>query len=59
MVATCALMDIRTSQAMDGSRRHHTLQFTFMSHRSQLVCVVDNPRKWCPVFRLVAEHPGY
>ena len=34
MVVTCALMDIRTSQAMDSSRRHHTLQFTFMSHRS-------------------------
>ena len=26
MVDTCALMDIRTSQAMDRSRRHHTLQ---------------------------------
>ena len=25
MVDTCALMDIRTSQAMDRSRRHHTL----------------------------------
>ena len=23
MVVTCALMDIRTSQAMDRSRRHH------------------------------------
>ena len=31
MVVTCALMDIRTSQTMDRSRRHHTLQFTFMS----------------------------
>ena len=51
MVVTCALMDIRTSQAMDRSKRHHTLQFTFMSHRSQLVCVVENPRKRCPVFR--------
>ena len=29
-----ALMDIRTSQVMDRSRRHHTQQFTFMSHRS-------------------------
>ena len=29
MVETCALMDIRTSQAMDRSRRHHTLQFHF------------------------------
>ena len=28
MVVTCALMDIRTSQAMDRSSRHHTLQFT-------------------------------
>ena len=37
MVDTCALMDIRTSQAMDRSRRHHTLQFTFMSHRSTVV----------------------
>ena len=37
MVDTCALMDIRTSQAIDRSRRHHTLQFTFISHRSQLV----------------------
>ena len=26
MVDTCALMDIRTSQAIDRSRRHHTLQ---------------------------------
>ena len=34
MVDTCALMDIRTSQAMDRSRRHHTLQLTFVSHRS-------------------------
>ena len=34
MVDTCALMDIRTSQAMDRQRRHHTLQLTFMSHRS-------------------------
>ena len=31
MVVTCALMDIRTSQAMDRSRRHDTLQFTFVS----------------------------
>ena len=38
MVDTCALMDIRTSQAIDRSRRHHILQFTFMSHRS--CCVV-------------------
>ena len=38
MVDTCALMDIRTSKAMDRSRRHHTLQLTLMSHRS------------CPVF---------
>ena len=37
MVDTCALMDIRTSQAIDRSRRHHTLQFAFMSHRSLLV----------------------
>ena len=37
MVDTCALMNIRTSQAMDRSRRHHTLQLTFMSHRSLLV----------------------
>ena len=28
LMVTCALMDIRRSQAMDGSRRHHTLQFT-------------------------------
>ena len=28
MVDTCALMDIRTSQAMDRSRRHHTLPLT-------------------------------
>ena len=34
MVDTCALMDIRTSQAMDRSRSHHTLQLTLMSHRS-------------------------
>ena len=48
MIVTCALMDIRTSQAaMDCSRRHHTLQFTFMSHRSKLVRVVENPWKWC------------
>ena len=25
----CALMDIRTSQAIDRSRRHHTLQLTY------------------------------
>ena len=31
---SCLLMDIRTSQAMDRSRRNHTLQFAFMSHRS-------------------------
>ena len=37
MVDTCAFMDIRTSQAMERSRRHHTLQFTYMSHRSLLV----------------------
>ena len=37
MVDTCALMDILTSQAIDRSRRHHTLQFTFMSQRSLLV----------------------
>ena len=37
MVVTCALMDIRTYQAMDRTRRHRTLQFTFMSHQSQLV----------------------
>ena len=34
LMVTGALMDIRTSQDMDRSRRHHTLQFTFMSHRS-------------------------
>ena len=34
MVDTCALMDIRTSQAIDRSRRHDTLQFTYMCHRS-------------------------
>ena len=50
MVDTCALMDIRTSQAMDRSRRHHTLQFTHMSHRSQLVALWKTLRKWCPVF---------
>ena len=33
MVDTCALTDIRTSQAIDCSRSHHTVQFTFMSHR--------------------------
>ena len=27
-------MDIRASQAIDRSRRHLTMQFTFMSHRS-------------------------
>ena len=37
MADTSALMDIRTSQAMDRSRRHHTLQFTFMSHRYSIV----------------------
>ena len=34
MVDKCALMDIRTSQAMERSRRHHTLQLTFLSHGS-------------------------
>ena len=34
MVDTCALAAIRTSQAIDRSRRYHTWQFTFMFHRS-------------------------
>ena len=59
MVGACALMDIRTSQAIDRSRRHHTLQFTHMSHRSYLVVLWKTLRKWCPVFHLIAEHPGY
>ena len=45
MVDTCALMDNRTSQAIDRSRRHHTLQFT--SPRSQLVVLWTTLRKWC------------
>ena len=50
MVDTCALMDIRTSQAVDRSRRHHTLQFTYMSHRSLTCCSVDNPSEVVPSF---------
>ena len=34
MADTCAVMDTRTPQATDRSRRHRTLQFTYMSHRS-------------------------
>ena len=49
MVVACAFMD--------HSRRHRTLQFTFMSHRSKLVCVVENLRKWCPVFRYFSSRP--
>ena len=37
LVISWLYMDIRTSQAVDRSRRHHTLQFAFMSHRSLLV----------------------
>ena len=48
-----------TSQAMDRSRRHHFCSSHCMSHRTELICVVENPRKWCPVFHLVAEQPGY
>ena len=49
MFVTCALMDIRTSQAMDRSKRHHTLQFPFMSHRSYLV-VCGKPSEVVPSF---------
>ena len=38
MVDTCALMDIGTSQATDRSRRHHTLQFTCLTHPNLLYC---------------------
>ena len=38
MVDTCALMDIRTSQAIDRSRRHHTLQFTCLTDPNLLHC---------------------
>ena len=41
MVDTCALMDIRTSQAIDRSRRHHTLQFTFTPVTSPPTCWDD------------------
>ena len=34
MAGAYALMDLRTSQAMGRLRRDHTLQVTFMSHRS-------------------------
>ena len=39
MVGTCALMDIRTSQAIDRSRRRHTLQ----SHS----CLTDPNLLYC------------
>ena len=39
------------------SRRHHTLQFTYMSHRSQLVCIAEDTRKWYPVFRSPLHFP--
>ena len=46
-------------QAMDRPKHHHTLQFTFMSHRSLLVVLWKTLRKWCPVLHLVAEHPVF
>ena len=61
MVVTCALMDIRTSQAMDHSRRHHTLQLTFtcLTNPNSFVSWKTLGSGAQPVFRLVAEHPGY
>ena len=59
MVDTCALMDIRTSQVMIRSRT--SSHFAVHIHVSPIPTqsIVENPRKWCPVFRLVAEPPGY
>ena len=51
---TCALMDIRTSQAVTA--QDVTLQFTHMSHRSQLVCCVENPSEVVPSFPLLWRH---
>ena len=47
MVDACAPMDIRTSQAIDRSRRHHTMQFAFMS---LICCIVENPSEVVPSF---------
>ena len=57
MVDTCALIDIRTSQAIDRSDVITPVHI----HVSPILtcCIVENPRKCCPVFHLVAEQPGY
>ena len=48
------VVDTSQHQAIDCSRRHHTLQFTRMSHRSCFVVLWKTLRKWCPVFHLFA-----
>ena len=48
MVDTCAVMDIRTSQAIDRSRRHHTLQLTFLTDLNLLYC--GKPSEVVPSF---------
>ena len=40
---TCALMDIRTSQAITPAVHIHVSPIL-------TCCIVENPRKWCPVF---------
>ena len=50
------VVDTSLHQATDRSRRHHTLQFTHMSHRSWLVVLWKTIRKWCPVFHVQTSH---
>ena len=58
MVDTCALMDIRTSQTWTAQDVITLCSSdSCLTDRNSLYC--GNPRKWCPVFRLVAELPGY
>ena len=43
------VVDTSLHQAIDRSRRHHTMQFAYMSHRSLLVVLWKTLRKWFPV----------
>ena len=59
MVVTCPLMDIRTS--LKSWTAQDVITLAVHIHVSPILtrCIVVNPRKWCPVFRLVAEPPDY
>ena len=48
LVDTCALVYIRTSQAIDRSRRHDTLQFTCLTDPNLLYC--GKPEEMVPSF---------